>query len=92
MMGTLTNGTVTVDRVSYYVDQAWAGKYVSLQLDAAQRVFVVEYREQAIKQVPLKQLVGEQLSLEVYLELITVEARTQLVAGRPVGQQLRLPV
>ena len=87
-----SNGTVTVDSVSYYVDQAWAGKYVSLQVDATARVFVVEYREQAIKQVPIKHLVGEQLPLEVYLELITTEARTQLVAGRPIGQQLRLPV
>ena len=65
---------------------------MSLQLDATERVFVVEYRERAIKQVPLKHLIGERLPLEAYLELITTQARTQLVAGRPVGQQLRLPV
>ncbi len=87
-----SNGTVRVDSVSYYVDQAWAGKYVSLQVAATERVFVVEYREQALKQMPIKHLVGERLPLEVYLEHITTEARTQLVAGRPVGQQLRLPV
>ena len=81
-----------IAKINYYVDHAWAGKYVSLQIDARERVFVVEYREQVVKQLPIKGLVGEQLPLEVYLELITTEARTQLVAGRPVGQQLRLPV
>ncbi len=85
-----STGTVTVDGVSYYVDQAWAGKYVSLRLDAQQRVFVVEYREQMVKTVPIKGLVGEHLSWESYLEQITVEARTNLVMGRPIGQQLRL--
>ena len=59
-------------------------------IDASARVFVVEYREQVVKQVPIKGLVGEQLPLEVYLEQHGLEARTQLVAGRPVGQQLRL--
>ncbi len=87
-----TNGTVSVDNVSYYVDQATIGKYVSLQIDAHARVFVVEYREQVVKQLPIKGLVGEPLPLEVYLEQITREARTQLVAGRPIGQQLRLPL
>jgi hypothetical protein len=85
-----STGTVTVDGVSYYVDQAWAGKYVSLRLDAHQRVFVVEYREQMVKTVPIKGLVGEHLCWESYLEQITAEARTNLVMGRPIGQQLRL--
>jgi hypothetical protein len=87
-----SNGTVTVDSVRYYVDQAWAGKYVTLRIDALQRVFGVEYREQAIKQLAIKGLVGERLPLEVYLDQITLEARTQVVAGRPIGQQLRLPL
>jgi hypothetical protein len=34
------NGTVSVDSVSYAIDHAWAGKYVSLRIDAAQRQFV----------------------------------------------------
>jgi hypothetical protein len=63
-----------------------------LRLDATDRSFVVDYREQPIKQVPIKGLVGDVLPLETYLELITREARTQTIAGRPVGQQLRLPL
>ncbi len=84
------NGTVLVDRRVYYVDATWAGKYVSLQIAAAQRSFIVEYREQPIKQVPIKGLIGEHLPLEVYLTQIAHEARTQMVIGRPIGQQLRL--
>jgi hypothetical protein len=87
-----SHGMVSVDSVAYYVDQAWAGKYVSLQIDARQRVFVVEYRERVVKQLPIKGLVGERLPLGMYLEQIGREARTQRVAGRPIGQQLRLPL
>ena len=87
-----SHGTVTVESVSYSVDQAFAGKYVSLRLDAAQRAFVVEYRAQAIKVLALKGLVGEQLPIEAYLAQLAAEARGQLVAGRPRGQQLRLPL
>lgn len=86
------NGTVSVDSSVYYIDQTWQGKYVTLRLDAANRSFVVEYRELPIKQLPIKGLVGEVLPLETYLELIIREARTQAIAGRPVGQQLRLPL
>jgi hypothetical protein len=84
------NGTVSVDRSLYYVDETWAGKYVSLQIAAAQRSFIIEYREQPLKQVRIKGLMGEQLPLEVYLAQVAQEARTQLLVGRPVGQQLRL--
>jgi Integrase core domain len=83
-------GTVRVDGVAYYVDQAWAGKYVSLQIDAPNRRFVVEYHEQPIKMLPIKGLVGERLGWEAYLAHMSLAARTNLVVGRPVGQQLRL--
>jgi transposase InsO family protein len=83
-------GSVRIDGVAYYIDQAWAGKYVSLRIDAGARAFVVEYGERAIKTVPIKGLVGERLCWESYLEHIVLEARTNLVVGRPVGQQLRL--
>ncbi len=87
-----SNGMVSVDSVAYYVDQAWAGKYVSLRIAAAERVFAVEYRDQVLKALPIKGLVGERLPLAVYLEQIAWEAQRQLLAGRPMGQQLRLPL
>ena len=85
-----SNGSVTVDGTRYYIDQAWVGKYVSLRIDAGARAFAVEYREQVIKAVAIKGLVGEHLPVDVYLDQMAVEARTQHVVGRPIGQQLRL--
>ena len=87
-----SNGMVSVDSVAYYVDQAWAGKYVSLRIATAERVFEVEYRDHVLKALPIKGLVGERLPLAVYLEQIAWEAQRQLLAGRPIGQQLRLPL
>jgi len=87
-----SNGTVSVDGTFYYIDQAWHGRYVTLRLQAATRVFAVEYREQVLKEVLIKGMVGEELPLEVYLEQMKVEAQTQYIGGRPVGRQLRLPV
>jgi hypothetical protein len=63
-----------------------------LRIQAAQRVFVVDYREQVLKTVPLKGLIGEVLPLEAYIEMMKAEAQTQYVGGRPIGRQLRLPV
>ncbi|HSH77697.1 MAG TPA: transposase [Herpetosiphonaceae bacterium] len=86
------NGTVSVDGTLYYIDQAWHGRYVSLCIHAAKRAFVVEYREQVVKELPLKGLVGDVLPLEEYIAQMKAEAQTQYVAGRPFGRQLRLPV
>jgi hypothetical protein len=86
------NGTVSVDGTHYYVDQGWRGRYVSLRIQATQRHFVVEYREQVLKTVPLKGLIGEVLPLEEYIEMMKVEAQSQHIAGRPVGRQMRLPL
>jgi transposase InsO family protein len=86
------DGTVTVDGMAYYIDYAWHGRYVSLHIQAGARTFRVEYREEVLKEVPIKGLMGEKLSFEVYLEQMKMEARAQYVAGRPVGRQLRLPV
>jgi hypothetical protein len=86
------NGTVSVDSTLYYIDQAWQGRYVSLRIQAAKRVFVVEYREEVLKELPIKGLVGEKLALEVYIDQMKVEAQSQYIAGRPIGRQMRLPL
>ena len=87
-----TNGTVVVDNRYYYVGHAWAGKYVNLRLDAAQRAFVVEYREQPIKVLPVKGLQGAPVSWEDYVIHIMQEARAQVLAGPTLGRQLRFPI
>jgi hypothetical protein len=58
------NGTVSVDEVSYYVDQAMAGQYVSLCLQADKRAFVVEVRNHTLKEIPIKGLLGDPLPLD----------------------------
>jgi Integrase core domain len=86
------HGTVSIDRMSHYIDQGWAGKYVTLWIDAPERAFIVEYRDQVVKRLPIKGVVGERLALEVYVEQITQQARTQTLLSTPVGHQLRLPL
>jgi hypothetical protein len=86
------NGTVVIDNSYYYVGQSSVGKHVRLRLDAAKRVFVVEYREKVIKQLPIKGLLGEAIALDTYVELMAQAARTQYIAGRPIGRQLQLPL
>jgi hypothetical protein len=86
------NGTITVDDHIYYVATAWAGRYVSVQISAAERSFQIEYRDQVVKTVPIKGLMGEPLPLDMYLAQIALEARCQALIGRPIGQQLRLPL
>lgn len=87
------NGTVQVDHRTYYVEQSWSGRYVTLRLDGPSRMFLVEYREQPTgKRLPMKGLVGEILPLERYLAMMVQEARTNNSGGRPVGRQLKLPL
>ncbi|HEU4327609.1 MAG TPA: integrase core domain-containing protein [Roseiflexaceae bacterium] len=88
-----THGMVKVDNRLYYVDQSWAGRYLSLRIDGVNRVLQVEYQERPTgKVLPIKGLVGQELPLEEYLTLIVREARTQNLGGRPLGRQLLLPL
>lgn len=86
------NGTVSIDNTGYYLDRTWAGRYVSFRIDAPTRCFVVEYREQVIKQIPIKGLIGTPIPVETYIDLMAQAARTQTIGGRPVGHQLPLPL
>ncbi|GAB4212770.1 MAG: IS481-like element ISRm20 family transposase [Roseiflexaceae bacterium] len=87
------NGTIQVDNRLYYVDQTWAGRYLTLRIDGPSRTLQVEYQERPTgKALSIKGLVGEELPLEEYLALIGREARTQNLGGRPLGRQLPLPL
>jgi hypothetical protein len=65
---------------------------VTLRIDASTREFVVEYREQVVKRVPIKGLIGQRLPWDAYLEQISRQARHPLPSGSPISQQLRLPL
>jgi hypothetical protein len=87
-----SNGTVSVDEVSYYIGSGLAGQYVTLQVDAAARAFVVEAGERVVTCLPIKGLGQAPLPYADYLAQMRSEART---AGGPAPHgptQLPLPL
>lgn len=70
------NGTVRLDEEVYYVQQHLAGQYVTLQIDAAGRMRIVQHRQQAIKRLALKGLHGADLPLGEYLAEMRRQARS----------------
>jgi len=67
-------GTISIDKDRYYIGRAHQGRYVVVQMVATDREFVVQFRGQVIKRLPIKGLYDEQLSFEQYLALIRAEA------------------
>lgn len=70
-----TQGTVTVADRPYYIRQALRRQYVTLQIDAATREFVVYHHQQAIKRLPIKGLFGQRVSFTTFVEQLTRDAR-----------------
>ena len=68
------NGAVKVDNFHYYVQQKLRGQVVLLKVDAAQRTFEIFFQGQRIKQMAIKGLHHEVLSLQDYLRQICKEA------------------
>jgi transposase InsO family protein len=86
----LRDTCVKVDEVHYYINQQLVGQYVTLRVDAAQRVFVVEHAGAVVKQVPIKGLVGEHLPFATYVTYLCEEARSERLRRPRVGVQLSL--
>jgi hypothetical protein len=78
------NGTVLMDDTRYYIDQALAGQYVGVQVDAARREFAVLHRGHEVKRLPIKGLQGRVLPFDAFVALLAEQARTQRVP-RPVA-------
>jgi len=68
------NGTVTIDKHSYYVKRALKGRYVVLRVDAHHQHFTVELGHQPVKTMPIKSLYDQELNFNDYVELIREEA------------------
>lgn len=73
----LANGTVEVDRRSYYLKQALAGQQVVLMVNAPERVFEVLLGRERLKMLPIKGLVGHSLPLDEYVSRMREEARSE---------------
>jgi hypothetical protein len=81
---------VKVDEAHYSSNQQLVGQYVTLRVNAAQRVFVVEQAGKEVKRLPIKGLVGVHLPFAAYLTYICEEARSARLRGARVGYQLTL--
>ncbi|MBI5929819.1 MAG: hypothetical protein HY862_10950 [Chloroflexi bacterium] len=72
-----SNGTVSVDKHHYYIGRALMGRYILLRLDAHQQVLEVLLQGQLLKQLPIKGLVGQPLTFDVYLKRMMQEAEAE---------------
>jgi hypothetical protein len=70
------NGTVLLDDREYYVGNSYAGRDVVAQLDATTRQVRFLYQREVLKVKPLRELVGEQMTLEAFVAWCETEART----------------
>jgi hypothetical protein len=71
------SGGIKLDKHYYYLRRNLKGSYVALQVDPAERSLKIEYRQQLLKTIPLKGLVGQPLSFEAYLKHIRQEAASE---------------
>jgi hypothetical protein len=71
------NGSITIDKASYYVSKALAGQYIVALVDAAHRELVVLHNKQEIKRMPIKELQNRLMSFENYLPWIAEQARSE---------------
>lgn len=71
------NGSVVVADVHYYIRQALRGQYITLQIDAPTREFVVYLQNQEIKRVPIKGLIGQRVAFTHWVEELSRNARRE---------------
>lgn len=71
------HGMISLDLKRYYVSTHLVGHHVVLQLDAGLHCVQVLHEQQVIKSLPLRGLVGQQLSFEAFLTHMLHQARAQ---------------
>lgn len=71
------NGSVDVDKHSYYIGRHLRGQRVILRLEATQEQFECLLQGQVIKRLPIKGLYHGTLPFADYVELICQEARSE---------------
>ena len=60
-----------------------------LRIDASSQVFHVEVGGKAVKDMPIKCMLGGQMSLDEYVDLITKQARSEVRRLRMAAQLQR---
>jgi hypothetical protein len=69
------NGSITLAATHYYIRQTLRGQYVTLQIDAEARAFVVYLQNQEIKRLSIKGLVGQRIAFLDWIAQLRQEAR-----------------
>lgn len=68
------NGTILLDDVPYYIQQAMAGQYVDIRLDATAQTIEVGQKGQLLKRLAIKGLKRTHLPYAAFVELMAEEA------------------
>jgi hypothetical protein len=68
------DGCVDVDLQTYYISSHLAGRQIFLQVEAAERHFVVWHADQVVTTLPIKRLMGQEMGIEEYLTHMKQEA------------------
>lgn len=68
------DGCVDIDLATYYIGPQMAKRAVLLQVIAQSRQFAVWHEDQIVKRLPIKGLVGQEMTLNDYLQYIQQEA------------------
>jgi hypothetical protein len=71
-----SNGTIQVDRQTYYVDTKHHKQRVLVHLDAENEVFFISCDDEVIKRVDIKELLPHEMDFQSYLFAMKQEART----------------
>lgn len=79
----VANGSVKVDKYSYYLKKGLAGERVSIEIDGAARELIFrtagsEGPGKWIKQIPIKGMQKQELAYEDYLKLMEQEALSEV--------------
>lgn len=72
-----SNGMIQLWKDPYYVGLAYTNQTVLVRLDAPQRLIHIEVGKTLIKSIPLKGLVGQRLSYQDFLGLMSDQARSE---------------
>jgi Integrase core domain len=84
-----SDGCVNVDLEPYYIGKQWHGQYVNLQVNAFLRSFQVWHATTQIKILPIKNLVGNVLPLQAFLDLMQEAALSDARREPPHHRGLR---
>jgi transposase InsO family protein len=86
------NGTISIDNTQYYIGTAKQGCSLTFHINGAKRTFIVEEADTTLKEISIKGLIREALSVKDYVALVLREIRSQRLSGQTSNRQLAFPL